>query len=49
MVYGMIIYVQMIQEVKMMPKITHFSRYAVTLKKTPIFTGLFKIFISIIL
>ena len=40
MVYDMNIYVQLSQEAKLMPKITHFPRYAVTLKKKHIFTGL---------
>ena len=49
MVYDMILYVQLSQEAKMMPKITHVSTLCCNIEKTPIFIGLFQIFISIIL
>ena len=42
MVYDLIIYVQLSQEAKMMQKITHFPRYAVTLKKQQFSQGYFK-------
>ena len=49
MVYDMILYVQLSQEAKMMQKMTHFATLCCNIEKTPIFTGLFEIFISIIL
>ena len=41
----MLVYVQLSQEDKLMPKRTFFPRYVV---KTPNFTGLFQLFISIV-
>ena len=49
MVLDMLIYVQLSQEDKTMQKLTNLSTLCCNIEKTPIFTGLFQIFNSIIL